>query len=160
MHQRWLMLWKTKWMVKFLAEVSNAFYTVGKLDIEASGTNENGITATAALFAKILSYSKAKLLQNRVEGTTPFFVVLEPTILANREQLLVTTGNAVADTTLRNGYLTSINSLGLDVYVSNNLKHTITLTSTKKNLVADDHHWLTIKPILKAATCCCRKKLI
>lgn len=122
---------------KFLAEVSNAFYTVGKLDIEGSGTNENGITATAALFAKILSYSKAKLLQNRVEGTTPFFVVLEPTILANREQLLVTTGNAVADTTLRNGYLTSINSLGLDVYVSNNLKHTITLTSTK-NLAADD----------------------
>ena len=29
---------------KFLAEVTNAFYTVGKLDIEWSGVNTSGIT--------------------------------------------------------------------------------------------------------------------
>ena len=122
---------------KFFNEVDNAFYTVGKLDIEASGANTDGITTTAALFAKILSYSKAKLVQNRVEQTSAFFVVLEPTVLAFREQQLITTGNNVADTTLRNGYLTTVNSLGLDIYCSNNLKHQITLTSTK-NLAADD----------------------
>ena len=53
------------------------------------------------------------------------------------EQFLTGTSNVVADTTLRNGYLTSLWALGLDVYVSNNLRHTITFTSTKNVAEAD-----------------------
>jgi len=122
---------------KFLAQVSNAFYTVGKLDIEGSGANTTGITVTTSNVVKMLSFSKAKLVQNRVETTTPFFVVLEPTIAAIWEQTLTGTGNNLADTTLRNGYMASIGALGLDVYVSNNLKHTRTLTGTG-NFSAND----------------------
>lgn len=122
---------------KFLAQVSNAFYTVGKLDIEGTGANTAGITITTSLITKMLSFAKAKLVQNRVETTTPFFVVLDPMDAMYWEQFLTGTGNNVADTTLRNGYLTTLGALGLDVYVSNNLYHTITMTSTK-NLAADD----------------------
>jgi hypothetical protein len=86
---------------------------------------------------KTLSTSRAKLVQNDVDDTTPLFVVLEPLVAAIWEQTLTGTGNNVADTTLRNGYMASSASLGLDLYRSNNLKHTITLTSTG-NLAADD----------------------
>jgi hypothetical protein len=122
---------------KFLAQVTNAFYTVGKLDIEGSGANTSGITITTSLITKMLSYSKAKLVQNRVETTTPFFVVLDPMDAQYREQFLTGTANNVADNTLRNGYLTTLGALGLDVYVSNNLYHTITMTSTKNLAEAD-----------------------
>jgi len=122
---------------KFLANVTGAFYTVGKLDIEGTGANTDGITVTTSNAVKMLSYSKAKLVQNRVETTTPFFVVLEPTIAAVWEQTLVGSGFNLADTTLRNGYLTTLGALGLDLYVSNNLYHTVTLTSTK-NLAEGD----------------------
>lgn len=122
---------------KFMAQVTNAFYTVGKLDIEGSGANTSGITITTSLITKMLSFAKAKLVQNRVETTTPFFVVLDPMDATYREQFLTGTANNVADTTLRNGYLTTLGALGLDMYVSNNLYHTITMTSTK-NLAADD----------------------
>lgn len=122
---------------KFLAEVTNAFYTVGKLDIEGSGVNTSGITITTSLITKMLSFAKAKLVQNRVETTTPFFVVLDPMDASFWEQYLTGTGNVVADTTLRNGYLTTLWALGLDVYVSNNLRHTITFTSTKNVAEAD-----------------------
>lgn len=115
---------------KFFAQVTNAFYTVGKLDIEASGANTDGITASTSNILKTLSFSKAKLVQNRVETTTPFFVVLEPTIAAIWEQTLAGSGNNVADTTLRNGYVASLGALGLDLYVSNNLYHTQTLTGS------------------------------
>lgn len=131
---------------KFLAQVNNAFYTVGKLDVEWSGANTSGITLTTALVTKMLSFAKAKLVQNRVETTTPFFVVLDPMDAMYWEQYLTGTGNNVADTTLRNGYLTTLWALGLDVYVSNNLYHQITLTSTK-NLAADDTivvAWITL----------------
>lgn len=122
---------------KFLAEVTNAFYTVGKLDIEGSGANTSGITITTSLITKMLSFAKAKLVQNRVETTTPFFVVFDPMDATYREQFLTGTANNVADITLRNGYLTTLGALGLDVYVSNNVYHTITMTSTK-NIAADD----------------------
>jgi len=122
---------------KFLSEVTNAFYTVGKLDIEGSGANTSGITITTSLITKMLSYAKAKLVQNRVETTTPFFVVLDPMDATYWEQFLTGTANTVADTTLRNGYLTTLGALGLDVYVSNNLYHTITMTSTKNLSEAD-----------------------
>jgi hypothetical protein len=56
----------------------------------------------------MLSFSKAKLVQNRVETTTPFFVVLDPMDATFWEQFLTGTANVVADTTLRNGYLTSL----------------------------------------------------
>jgi len=122
---------------KFLAEVSNAFYTVGKLDIEGSGANTDGITVTVSNAVKMLSYAKAKLVQNRVETTTPFFVVLDPMDASVWEQTLVGTGFNLSDLTLRNGYMTTLGALGLDVYVSNNTKHTITLTSTG-NLAEND----------------------
>lgn len=122
---------------KFFAQVSNAFYQMGKLDIEGTGANTDGITASTSLMAKIISTGKAKLLQNRVEDTTPFFVVFDPMTMSVWEQTLIAAGFNTADTTLRNGYVTSLPALGTDVYVSNNVKHTITLTSTK-NLAADD----------------------
>jgi hypothetical protein len=56
----------------------------------------------------MLSFAKAKLVQNRVETTTPFFVVLDPMDASVWEQFLTGTSNVVADTTLRNGYLTSL----------------------------------------------------
>jgi hypothetical protein len=56
----------------------------------------------------MLSFAKAKLVQNRVETTTPFFVVLDPMDAMYWEQYLTGTGNNVADTTLRNGYLTTL----------------------------------------------------
>lgn len=96
---------------KFLKEVSNAFYQVGKADIEGSGANTDGITATTSNIVKTLSFAKAKLVQNRVETTTPFFVVLEPTIISIWEQTLAASGNNVADTTLRNGYVASMGAL-------------------------------------------------
>jgi hypothetical protein len=110
---------------KFFQQVSNAFYQVGKLDIEASGANTDGITASTSNIVKTLSFAKAKLVQNRVETTTPFFVVLEPTIISIWEQTLAASGNNVADTTLRNGYVASMGALGLDLYVSNNLMHKV-----------------------------------
>jgi len=122
---------------KFLWQVTNAFYTVGKLDIEWTGANTSGITITTSLAAKMLSFAKAKLVQNRVETTTPFFVVLDPMDASVREQTLIGSGFNLADTTLRNGYLTSLGALGLDVYVSNNVHHTITFTSTKNVAEAD-----------------------
>jgi hypothetical protein len=122
---------------KFLWQVTNAFYTVGKLDIEGTGANTSGITITTSLAAKMLSFAKAKLVQNRVETTTPFFVVLDPMDASVREQTLIGSGFTLADTTLRNGYLTSLGALGLDVYVSNNVHHTITFTSTKNVAEAD-----------------------
>lgn len=122
---------------KFLWQVTNAFYTVGKLDIEGTGANTSGITITTSLAAKMLSFAKAKLVQNRVETTTPFFVVLDPMDASVREQTLIGSGFNLADTTLRNGYLTSLGALGLDVYVSNNVHHTITFTSTKNVAEAD-----------------------
>lgn len=122
---------------KFLWQVTNAFYTVGKLDIEGTGANTNGITITTSLAAKMLSFAKAKLVQNRVETTTPFFVVLDPMDASVREQTLIGSGFNLADTTLRNGYLTSLGALGLDMYVSNNVHHTITFTSTKNVAEAD-----------------------
>jgi hypothetical protein len=93
---------------KFFKEVTNAFYTVGKLDIEASGANTDGITASSSNILKTLSFVKAKLVQNRVETTTPFFVVLEPTVASYWEQTLAGSGNNVADTTLKNGYIASM----------------------------------------------------
>ena len=122
---------------KFLWQVTNAFYTVGKLDIEWTGANTSGITITTSLAAKMLSFAKAKLVQNRVETTTPFFVVLDPMDASVREQTLIGSGFNLADTTLRNGYLTSLGALGLDLYVSNNVHHTITFTSTKNVAEAD-----------------------
>lgn len=122
---------------KFFAQVSNAFYQVGKLDIEGTGANTDGITASTSNIVKTISFSKAKLVQNRVEDTTPFFIVLEPTIASVWEQALVGAWFNTADSTLKNGYVASMGALGVDVYVSNNLKHTITMTSTK-NLAADD----------------------
>lgn len=122
---------------KFLAQVTNAFKTVGKLDIEGSGANTDGITVSTSNSVKMLSYAKAVLVQNRVETTTPFAVVLDPITASFREQTLVGSGFNLADTTLRNGYLTTLGALGLDLYVSNNVYHTITLTSTK-NIQADD----------------------
>lgn len=73
---------------KVFAQVTNAFYTVGKLDIEGTGANTDGITASTSNILKTLSYAKAKLVQNRVETTNPFFVVMEPTIVAVWEQAL------------------------------------------------------------------------
>lgn len=64
-------------------------------------------------------------------------MVLDPITASFREQTLVGSGFNLADTTLRNGYLTTLGALGLDLYVSNNVYHTITLTSTK-NIAADD----------------------
>lgn len=116
---------------KFFLQVSNAFYQMGKLDIEGTWANTDGITATTALMAKIISTGKAKLIQNRVEDTTPFFVVFDPMTMSVWEQTLIAAGFNTADTTLRNGYVTSLPALGTDVYVSNNVKHTVTLTSTK-----------------------------
>lgn len=122
---------------KFFAQVVNAFHTCGKLDIEWSGTNAQGATLATSNIVKALSIVKATLVRNNVETTTPFFIVLEPMIAALWEQTLTWTGNNVADTTLRNGYLASLPALGLDVYVSNNVMHTTTFTSTK-NLAAND----------------------
>lgn len=129
---------------KFFAEVVHAFHTCGKLDIEWSSTNNDWATLTTSNIVKALSIVKATLVRNNVETTTPFFVVLEPMIAALWEQTLTSTGNNVADTTLRNGYLTTLPALWLDVYVSNNVMHTTTLTSTK-NLAANDT--LVIWPI-------------
>lgn len=122
---------------KFLDQVTNAFYTVGKLDIEGSGNNTSGITVSTSNAVKMLSYAKAVLVQNRVETTTPFYVVLDPITASFWEQTLVGSGFNLADTTLRNGYLTTLGALGLDLYVSNNVRHTITFTSTKNVAEAD-----------------------
>lgn len=131
---------------KFLAEVSNAFYTTGKLDIEGSWANTDGITASTSNIVKTLSYAKALLVRNRVETTTPFFVVLDPMQASIREQALVGSGFQSADYTLRNGYVGSSPALWLDVYVSNNLKHTVTITSTKNLAEADviTINWIAI----------------
>ena len=136
---------------KFFNEVTNAFYTTGKLDMEWSGANTDGITATASLMPTILSKAKALLRRNKVETTKPIFVVLEPMIASFWELATISSGFNAADTTLRNGYVTTLPALGLDLYVSDNLRHTITLTSTK-NLAADDAiivGWVTLK--LKAS---------
>lgn len=129
---------------KFFAQVVNAFHTCGKLDIEWSGTNAQWATITTSNIVKSLSILKATLVRNNVETTTPFFVVLEPMIAALWEQMLTGTHNNVWDTTLRNGYLTTLPALWLDVYVSNNVYHKTVLTSTK-NLAANDT--LVIWPI-------------
>lgn len=122
---------------KFLAQVTNAFYTEGKLDIEGTGANTDGATVSTSNAVKMLSYGKAKLVQNRVETTTPFFVVLDPITVSFWEQTIIGSGFNTADSTLRNGYVTTLGALGLDLYVSNNVYHTITLTSTK-NIAAND----------------------
>lgn len=122
---------------KFLAQVTNAFYTVGKLDIEGTGANTSGITVSTSNAVKMLSYAKAILVQNRVETTTPFYVVLDPITASFREQTLIGSGFNLADTTLRNGYLTTLGALGLDLYVSNNVYHTITFTLTKNVAESD-----------------------
>ena len=83
------MLLKNEIDGKFLDQVTNAFKTVGKLDIEATGANTDGITVSTSNAVKMLSYAKAVLVQNRVETTTPFYVVLDPITASFREQTIV-----------------------------------------------------------------------
>lgn len=122
---------------KFFREVKNAFNTIGKLTIEWTGADTSGATLSTSNIIKALSFGKAKIVQNRVENTTAFYTVLEPTIASIWEQTIATTGSAWWDVALRNGYIQTLWALWLDLYVSNNLYHYVTAT-LGGNLSAND----------------------
>lgn len=107
-----------------LDEVKNASYSADDGDI--GGTPGNPITVSAANSANVFSTVKALMRTQNIEEIEAFKAVVTPLIASKIEQSVIASGFNTADATLKNGYAGAY--AGLDIYVSNNLKHTTTNT--------------------------------
>lgn len=113
--------------------VTNISRLITKADLAAGGSGTIALSSSNVLEA--LAVSKYALYENNVSDTVPFAAALSPRASLLVEIALSGTGNNVGDTTLRNGYTRTIPTLGMDIYMSNNIKHTYAIT---KAFVATD----------------------
>ena len=115
----------------FLAEVANAAFAIDDATF-SGGTASNGITATVSNVFKLFTTAEATLNNNNVEDTKPWFAVITPDLKALIQQTNLFNGFNQADAALHGtlkgmGYLATWGNF--NVFVSNNVKHTITFTS-------------------------------
>lgn len=115
----------------FLAEVANAAFAMDDATF-SGGTSGNGISANVSNVFKLFTTAEATLNNNNVEDTKPWFAVITPDLKALIQQTNLANGFNQADAAL-NGALKGMGYLGtwgnFNIFVSNNVKHTITFTS-------------------------------
>jgi len=103
---------------------------------EAEGSLYGGVVTTLSNSTTHKAFADANAeLHYQAAGSGRKFAVVDPATASLLSQELAASGNAVADSTLRNGFKGTID--GFDVYVSNNLKSTMDLT-VKTNPTAGD----------------------
>lgn len=116
---------------KFFSEnAAGSFANVGKLSIEGSGTDDQGATINKTNVLDALSIAKFRLLENGVEDSIPMYAALTPRLASAWELATAYKNTSLGDVSTRNGYLATMPGLGMNLYMTNNLKHTQTLAGT------------------------------
>lgn len=115
----------------FLAEAANATLTMD--DSDFGGTSGVGVTVTASNIIKFFSKAEAKMNNQNIEDTTPWFAVVTPDVKAIIQQSMIYNGFQKADTALDgtmmgNGLVGRY--LNFNVYSSTNVRHTNKLTTS------------------------------
>jgi len=115
----------------FLAQVANATYTMD--DADMGGSSGTAITVITSNIVKLFALAEAKMNQNNIEDTKPRYAVVTPLVKAVVQQSLIFNGFKKADDGLDgmflgNGFMGRY--MNFNIYSSNNVLHTIVLTST------------------------------
>ena len=115
----------------FLAQVANASYTMD--DADMGGSSGTAITVNTSNIVKLFALAEAKMNQNNIEDTKPRYAVVTPLVKAVVQQSLIFNGFKKADDGLDgmflgNGFMGRY--MNFNIYSSNNVLHTIVLTST------------------------------
>lgn len=116
---------------QFLAEVASASYTLD--DSDFGGTAGIGITVTSSNLIRFMSLAEAKLNQNNVEDTKPWYAVVTPAIKAVMQQSMVLNGFNKADEAL-SGVMQGNGAVGrfgnFNVFSSTDVLHTNKFTTS------------------------------
>ena len=115
----------------FLQEVANVNLWLD--DSDFGGTSGVGITVNTSNIIKLFSQAEAKMNNQNVEDTTPWFAVVTPDIKAVIQQSMIYNGFQKADaalsgTMMGNGLIGRY--LNFNVYSSTNVKHTNLFTTS------------------------------
>lgn len=115
----------------FLGQVVNASYTMDDADL--GGTSGTSITVTTSNIVKLFALAEAKMNQNNIEDTKPWYAVITPAVKAVVQQSLIFNGFRKADdgldgVFLGNGFMGRY--MNFNIYSSNNVLHTMVLTSS------------------------------
>jgi hypothetical protein len=121
---------------KFLDEVVNAGLSM--TDVDMGGTAAY-ITVNTSNLIKLFATAEAKMNSNNVEDTKPWFAVITPAMKALIQQSMIYNGFQKADAgldgaMLGNGFVGRF--MNFNVYSSNNVYHTQTLTNDTTNNTA------------------------
>jgi len=115
----------------FLGEVANMTYTVD--DGTFGGTSGNGYAVTVANVFKLFTTVEAEMNTANIEDTKSWFAVITPKVKALLQQTNLANGFNQADAALK-GQLKGMGFHGtwgnFNIFVSNNVKHTYTFTTT------------------------------
>lgn len=114
----------------FLAQVVNSTYTMD--DADMGGSSGTAITLTTSNVVRLFAQAEAKMNQANIEDTKPWYAVITPMAKAIVQQSLIFNGFRKADDGLDgmflgNGFMGRY--MNFNVYSSNNLYHTVTLTN-------------------------------
>lgn len=99
----------------------------------ASSTVAGGALTSSNIISK-LTDAYAQLQRNNATNGS-MFAILDPERTALLSQTFIANGFQIADNSLRNGF--SGRALGFDIYTSNNLKYSVTLTNDTQPTNAD-----------------------